>query len=178
VVDPTHAEKLLTAIQFSVMGKDISREALSGKPVEVELYDQNLKLIKTLPQSAKLMYGKGELYYTDPVSPSEAQALGEWLMQSGFFAEDRAVSVHFSREQGVYQLRFVIAPSRLADAQIIGAFIELSRAIAEQVLRGQAVLVHLCDGEFHTVKSERVEPVLGNNVNHSYLMNPPPPSRS
>ncbi len=158
MTDSVHAEKLLTAIQFSVMGNDISREVLSGKPVDVELYNQNLKLIKTLPWSAKLMYGKGELYYTDPISPSEAQALGEWLRQNGFFTETKATAVHFGREQGVHQLRFVIDQSRLGDPQIIGAFIEFSRAIAEQVFGSTAVLVHLCDQEFHTLKSERVEP--------------------
>lgn len=159
VVDPAHSESLLLAIQFSAMGTDMGREVLSGKPVDVELYDQNLKLIKTLPWSAKLMYGKGELYYTDPIGLSEAQKLGEWLRQNGFFTETKATAAHFGREQEVYQLRFVIDPSRLADPQISGAFIEFSRAIAEQVLGGSALLVHLCDQEFHTLKSERVEPI-------------------
>lgn len=159
VINPAHSEKLWIAIQFGVMGSDIGREVLAGKPIDVALYDQQLKLIKIVPASARLLYGKGELYYTDPINVNEAQAMGSWLMQSGFFSESRATAVHFGREQGVYQFRFVVDPSILDDPQVTDAFIELSRAIAAQVLGGEAMLVHLCDGEFQTLKSTRVEPV-------------------
>lgn len=164
LIEPASVEKIELSIKLGAMGDEISRKILGGKQVEIAYYDANLNLMKVLPQSAKLIYGKGELYYTAPLDLSEAQALGEWLMQSGFFGEDRAASVHFSREQSGYQLRFVIDPSRAIDSEMTAAFVALSRAIAQQVLGGAAILVHLCDQKFHTLKSEQIEP--GSDAQH------------
>ena len=77
VIDPAHANDLLPNIEFGIMGSEIAREVLGGQSIEVALYDNQLQPIKTVPASTKLMFGKGELYFTDPIAIDEAREVGE-----------------------------------------------------------------------------------------------------
>jgi hypothetical protein len=64
--------------------------------------------------------------------------------------------VHVSQEDGAYQLKFVIDPSRGADPEIEAASRELSCGIAVEALGGHPVVWHLCDDHFRTLQSERL----------------------
>lgn len=156
VIDSAHADDLLAVIQFGTVGSEIARDVLGGRPIEVGVSDEHLNPIKVVPSSARLAFGKGELYYTDPITVAEANAVGKQLVQSGFFSDDKETSVHVSQEEGAYQLRFVIDPSRAADPEIRAAFRELSHAIAVKALGGRPVVVHLCDNHFRTMQRERM----------------------
>ena len=157
VIDPAHANDVLPNIAFGMMGSEIAREVLGGQSIEVALYDERLQPVKIVPASAKLVFGKGELYFTHPIAIDEAREVGKQLQLNDIFRDDRESTVHFGREDGTYQLRFVINPSRAAEPVIIDAFRELSGAIAVQALGGQPVVVHLCDNELRTLRRERVE---------------------
>jgi hypothetical protein len=157
VFEAARANDLLPNITFGMMGSDIAREVLGGQSIQVALYDDQLQPIKTVPASAKLVFGKGELYFTDPITVDEAREVGKQLQMNEVFGDDRGASVHFGREDDTYQLRFVINPSRAADPEVIDAFKELGGVIAVQALGGQPVVVHLCDSEFRTLRRERVE---------------------
>jgi len=50
-------------------------------------------------------------------------------MQSGHFSDDRATSVYVGQEEGAYQLKFVINPSRIPDPEVKTAFFELNIVI-------------------------------------------------
>jgi hypothetical protein len=156
VIDSAHADDPLVVIQFGTIGSEIARDVLGGRPIEVSVSDDHLNPIKVVPSSARLAFGKGELYYTDPITVAEAKAIGEQLVQRGFFSDEKETSVHVSQEEGAYQLRFVIDPSRAADPEIRAAFRELSHAIAVAALGGRPVVVHLCDNHFRTMQRERM----------------------
>jgi hypothetical protein len=158
VVGPAYTDDLFSLIVWGMMGTEISRNVLGGKPTTLLLSDDHWKLIKAAPASVKLTFGKSELYYTDPVTTDEARSVGDQLLQ--YFGNDSAVSVHLGREQGVYQLRFMVNPARMNEPGVLGAFVELTGAIAAQSLGGQPVLMHLCDERWRTLKSERVAPAV------------------
>jgi hypothetical protein len=103
-----------------------------------------------------MVFGKSELYYTEPVAAAEANAVGKLLMQTGFFRDDREAAVHIAQEDGAFQLKFVIDPSRAADPTVKKAFIDLSRNVAVEALGERPVFLHLCDGNFATLYSERL----------------------
>ncbi|WP_447985835.1 hypothetical protein [Nitrospira sp. Nam74] len=159
VIDPpiTGDLNLRALIGFGMMGSGISREALEGRPAEVAFYDNHLEPIRIVPMSTKLNFGKGELYYTEPITVDQARDANEVL--SKLFGEDTAASVHLGHEQGTYQLRFVIKPSSADDSEVFDAFSRVTRTIAHQALGGQPVVMHLCDKDFHTLKSDRIEPL-------------------
>jgi hypothetical protein len=157
VINRAHADNPLVAIQFGAMGSGIAREALGGKPIEVGLVDPMLQPIKVVPATARLPFLRGELYYTDPITVDEATQVGEQLVKTETFRDDRDTSVHLSREEGAYQLRFVVDPSRASDSKTLDVFSELTGAIAKQALGGQPIVVHLCDDEFHSLTQRRVD---------------------
>ncbi len=158
VIDPAYRDDLFSLIVWGIMGNEISQKILGGKPTAVLLSDEHWKLMRAAPASAKLAFGKSELYYTDPVTADEAHRVGDQLLQ--FFGDDSAASVHLGREQGIYQLRFVVNAARVNEQDVFRAFVELTSDIATQSLGGQPVLMHLCDDRWRSLKSERVVPVL------------------
>jgi hypothetical protein len=158
VVQPARADDTLVNIVYGAMGREIGRRILGDQPIEVVLVDQQLQPLKAVAPSARLAFGKSELYYTDPITDDEARAVGEQFQQSGFFENDRATSVHLGRGEGAYQLRFVIAePAKANDRDTVAAFSKLTGIIADTALGAQTVVMHLCDSEFRTLNRERVE---------------------
>lgn len=156
VIKTDYAEDPLAAIQYGILGSRIGRDVLGGRPVEVGFLDSNLRQIKIVPLSALMEFGKGELYYSEPVTTAQARAVGELLKQSGFFGEESAVSVGLSQEDGAVQLKFVIDPSHQDDPEIRSGFRMLSLGITREALGGHPVVFHLCDDHFRTLFSERL----------------------
>lgn len=156
VVNPTYADDLLSVMQFSMMGQDIAHGILGGAPLQVILTDANWKPIKTAPSSAKLTFGAGELFYTDPISAQQAQATGQFLQEIGFFTDSKAVSVQLGREQNLFQLRFVVDEAVIDDPSVTENFRIITRALSGKILGGEPVMLHLCDVGFHTLRSERI----------------------
>jgi hypothetical protein len=156
VISPEYVDDPVTAIEFGMVGRHIAAELLGGKPVEVNFTDAHLKLIKVVPLSAIIMFGKSELYYSEPVTDTEANSVGNQLVKAGYFNDSQAAAVHIARENDAFQLKFVINPAYKDDPGIKAAFIELSRGIASDALKGHPVVLHLCDGSFHTLYSERL----------------------
>jgi hypothetical protein len=157
VIDPQYAERPLTIMQFGLLGGRIARDVLGGERLEVALADDRLNPIRTVPLTALLLFKQGELFYTEPVTAAEAQAVGELLVQTGYFDDDTGRTVALGGEDGAYQLKFVVDPARALEPEIVSAFRELSRLIVEgAALGGRAVLYHLCDDEFRSLHSERL----------------------
>lgn len=154
VIDPQYAEVPLWVMGFGELGDQISREILAGRPVAVILYDSMLDPIKLAPLTGVLLFGKNELYYSEPATAADAQAVGESLTTIGFFSDDSALSVHLAREDDTYQLKFVIDTSRALDPETQSAFREISRFVASDALGNQPLVLHLCDDSFRTVQRE------------------------
>jgi hypothetical protein len=155
VIRPEFAEDPLTAVQFGALAGRISREALDGVPVAADLLDEHLGAIRGIAPGGVLAYGPNELYYTEPVSVEEAGVLGEWLVETGFFGEDRGASVLLGREDAAFRLQFVVDPPLADDPEVRAAFLEVGRLVAAGPLGGHPLEVHLCDGRFRTLFRER-----------------------
>ena len=121
-----------------MIGADVSLAALAGAPIEVALCDAYLKPIKVLPQTTKLTFRKGELYYTAPVTEQEAHDVGKVLVDLQFFSDELESLVHLSRDGDANQLRFVVNPSRGSDPAVFAAFATLGGVIAENARRQPA----------------------------------------
>ncbi len=100
----------------------------------------------------KLEFGKGELYYKAPVSKELANKLGNFLLESGFFGNENAVSVQLLKENDVYQFRMVVQEGKEKDESLTDVFKLFGSQIAEAVLDGAKLEYHLCDKYFKTLK--------------------------
>jgi hypothetical protein len=156
VVDGGSVDNLLATMEFSMMGQDISHDLVNGARVQVILTDNQWKPLKTAPFSAKLKFGAGELFYSEPVSASQADATGRFLKEIGFFGDGKGAAVHLGREQSLFQLRFIIDVSRIDDPAVAKNFRLITQAVSVAALGGEPVMLHLCDSEFHTLRSERL----------------------
>jgi hypothetical protein len=101
----------------------------------------------------KLQFGSGEVYYTDGATQEEAQKLGDWLKETGFFADDDVTrSVQLRKEGDVYQVRFVVQPDKIDDQVILDAFQVFADVIGPDVLGGAPAEIHLTDENLETLR--------------------------
>jgi hypothetical protein len=100
----------------------------------------------------KLEFGKGELYYKAPVSKELANKLGNFLLESGFFGNENAVSVQLLKENDTYQFRMVVQEGKEKDESLTDVFKLFGSQISEAVLGGAKLEYHLCDKYFKTLK--------------------------
>jgi hypothetical protein len=157
VINPKSVDDPLANIIFGVMGSEIARDLLAGGPIEVALADEHLKPIKVVPGWGKLPFGKGELYFSDRVGPILARNVGQLLVQSGLFNDQKEASVFLGKEQDGYELRFVVDTSHPNDPEFKSAFTRIGQTIAARALGGRPVMIHLCDSMLNPLTSDRVE---------------------
>jgi hypothetical protein len=157
VVNRASADDVWSQIYFAMLGDEIGLEALRGARVKVDLLDETLAPIKTLPSSALQDFLGNNLYFTAPVTAEDARRAGEYLEEVGYFESGRTFSAHLGRENGTYQLRFVINPAYADNPAIMDEFAEMGRGVALRVSGGEPIVVHLCDPEFRTLKQRRLE---------------------
>ena len=110
-----------------------------------------------VPPSAKLAFGKGVLFYTHPINVNEARAVGEQLVDMRLFTTDRGNRVHLGRDDGTYQLRFIVDLSRVDAAKTVAVFAEVAETIATRALGAKPIVLHLSDNDFRTLHSKRIE---------------------
>lgn len=103
----------------------------------------------------KITYENGsELYYKSPVMEEDALALGEYLKNAGWFDKDSPVkTVQVLKVWETYQVRFPVKEGYDKDAEYIKTCRMMAEEISDQVFRGSAVEIHLCDDRLVTLTS-------------------------
>jgi hypothetical protein len=102
---------------------------------------------------ARVAFKRGELWYRAPVSASEAQRVGEYLTEAGYFNDDVAVTVQLAKEQERYHVRFVVQPDRSDDLLSNIVLGSMGREIGQRILGGQAIEVALVDPHLQPLKT-------------------------
>ena len=104
-----------------------------------------------------LPYGLSEVYYTNNVAVGDAQAVGDYLSNTGYFPADRGVTVQVDRDVvvGTYKVRFCIRDGAAWDPGTAAFFRDLRNDAEQNVLAGGGVEVDLCDGNMNTVRTLR-----------------------
>jgi len=98
----------------------------------------------------RVEYGESELYYTDAVTKAEAERLGKFLEEAGYF-EGHGKSVQLDKVDGRFQVRFVTKNVELTDAHL-QSFRLLRTLIATAVFDGTDIDLHLPDEYLKTRK--------------------------
>jgi hypothetical protein len=100
----------------------------------------------------RLVFLKGELYYGAPVAEPQAKRVGEYLVRTGFFSDDHAVTVKLGRRGDVYQLYFVIDQAHLGDPLTALHLGLMGNIVSRDVLARAPTDVVLCDTRLNPVK--------------------------
>jgi hypothetical protein len=101
----------------------------------------------------KLMFKGSELYYTERVPGEEAEKLGAYLSEQGFFSEGTKVSVKIDKQSNAYKFSLIIDKSRLGDKELELAVKDMIQELSENVFDGNKLDIILCDNVFKPLKT-------------------------
>jgi hypothetical protein len=96
---------------------------------------------------------EGEIFYTDSVSKTEAEALGDWLVTVGYFDTSTRKSVQLSRENDTLHIRFVIKQEYREEPEVVRFMLLTGYASSRLINSGRPVLAHICNDRFSSLRS-------------------------
>lgn len=98
----------------------------------------------TIDLGDRLELGNDEVYYEDSVSRAEAERLGAFLQETGYFT-DNGASVQLKKEPDAYILSWALKDDAWKDNEVISEFRTAGEAVSAQVFNGDPVITQLCD---------------------------------
>jgi hypothetical protein len=102
----------------------------------------------------KLEFNGGELYYTANATRAEADALGAFLIDTGFF-DGTMKTVQLDTAGSVYQFRMVMREEYRDDPEMISLAEDYAVAMSEDVFGGAPVEIHFTDENLKTIRIVR-----------------------
>lgn len=99
----------------------------------------------------RLIFNKGELFYTDSITKDEVLLLGNYLVKSGFFNGNRKTT-QIDKSNMIYSFKMVMKNGVENDEQMVEVFKLFSLELSRNVFNGSMVNIHLCDNELNTIK--------------------------
>ncbi len=90
--------------------------------------------------------GESEVRYDSSVEESEAQALGNFLKQEGYFS-DRPATVRVSRDDGVIKVQLVRTDEAVRDTSTDHVFSFFAAAISQRVFGGARTVICIANTE-------------------------------
>ena len=113
----------------------------------------------------KLTYNEGELYFTEQVQKSDAEKLGKYLLNEGFFNGEKR-TVQINKNGKTWEFRMVVKKGTETDDQYINLFGFFSLQLSKAVFNNEPVDIHLCNEKLETLK---VIPFTGNKTENKAL---------
>jgi hypothetical protein len=100
----------------------------------------------------RLEYKKGELYYTENAKKEDAEKLGSYLLERGFFYDDKRTSGQLDAKGDTVLFRFVIMDGFADKPEMIDLWKRTAADMSKQVFNNKPVNIHFCDKYFKTEK--------------------------
>ncbi|MDP4145908.1 MAG: hypothetical protein Q8936_15710 [Bacillota bacterium] len=101
----------------------------------------------------KLIFKGNELYYTDRVSKQDAENLGNYLSEQGFFNENRKTSVKIDKLSNTYKFSLIIDKNHLEDKELEQSVKDMINILSKNVFNSNKVDIVLCDDVFKPLKT-------------------------
>jgi preprotein translocase subunit SecF len=109
------------------------------------------KSFSTNPLGIKMEFeGGSEIHYRGNVAKSDAEELGEYLKEVGYFNDENPVSVQLLGDDDALKVRFVVKEKVFSDKQTINRWQKFARDIKIKLYNDEKIEVHLCDMNFKT----------------------------
>jgi hypothetical protein len=106
------------------------------------------------PYGEKLTFGKGEVFYKEPVKKEEAEKLGKFLKDEvEFFDDTTQRSVQLLKDGSTYKVRFVVKEGVEKEDNTKAIFELMASGMSAAVFDGAPVQVELCNDRLETVKA-------------------------
>jgi|GEM_PF-751225 len=99
----------------------------------------------------KLEFNGGTLYYTSTITLSEADRLGQYLVETGVF-NGRPKAVQINKTGSTYEFKTMLKKNAELNEKDIQMLQSFSRQISDNVFGGASVEIHICDESMQTIK--------------------------
>lgn len=104
----------------------------------------------------KIDYNGSDIFYTENVTEPEARALGDYFKEAGWFKSGSEKSIKLEKEDGRYQVKFVVSESNSDDKKTVTLFKDIGKEISKDIFQGKPVDVFFCNEIFRTRKEIRM----------------------
>lgn len=101
----------------------------------------------------KVTMGKSEVFYKDGATEKEANALGKYLMEIGYFDSTSAKSVQVTKDNNRFAVRFVVDDKKLSTTENANtAFWIMQLGISQHVFNNEPIQLVLVDSKMKEVQ--------------------------
>ena len=100
-----------------------------------------------------LDYGKNHVYYTDNITKSQAENLGDYLKSEIFFSSDSEIDIKIDKQKDIYVFSMIVDDNYLTDEEFINAMKASSKLLSLKVFENNKVRIDLCNDRFKVLKS-------------------------
>ncbi|SHJ24888.1 hypothetical protein SAMN02745163_01558 [Clostridium cavendishii DSM 21758] len=100
-----------------------------------------------------ITYDKSQIYYTNNVTKSEAQKLGDYLKEQGVFSSNSESDMKIDKKKDVYIFSLIINDDSINNKEVTDSMPLISKELSENVFNNKKVQVDLCDTRFKVLKS-------------------------
>jgi hypothetical protein len=102
----------------------------------------------------KKTFGKGDLYYTENITESEADSALEFFKEMKYLSDDKSTSMQIDKQNGIYKIRLVVGDEyQNTDTSLDNQFKLVSTLASMKVFDGKPVEVDLCDDQLETKRT-------------------------
>ena len=141
---------------MAYLGYEISQDVFSGKPLRIHMCDntlETLKVIEPVDYGTKLTFlDINTLFYTENITAEEADALGNYLIQVGFFlGEGDGNAIQLNKSEGHYEFRMVVADGMETNPMMLDEMKLFAYEMSQDVFNGETVIAHLCNNTLETL---------------------------
>ncbi len=98
-----------------------------------------------------LSFNNGDLYYTRNVALEDANKLGEYLVEAGFY-DGTEKTIQLDKRNDTFLLRMVVKEEMQDNKESNALLSFFASALSWKVFNGAAVEAHICDDHLKTVK--------------------------
>ncbi|MEA3267318.1 MAG: hypothetical protein U9P42_10315 [Candidatus Fermentibacteria bacterium] len=127
---------------------DLSENVFEGNPVAIHFCDTRMN---TLLEISHMDFNPGGINYTSTVSSEEANALGEYLSQNGFF-DEKDITVLLSKAGAVFEFRMVVLDGTEENPENLIILRTFAEEMSENVFNNRQLDFHLCDDQLGTIQ--------------------------
>jgi hypothetical protein len=85
------------------------------------------------------------VYYESGANKDDAKALGNYLIEVGFFGNENPIDVKINKAENAINVYFVLSKDAWLDPEIISSFTLLRLDLVEQIFQNDKINIILCD---------------------------------
>ena len=139
------SESAKTYGRMAQMGSQRNIETIEGRAKEAIGfgYDKGF---------TKLAFRGNDLFYKPPVTETEANRLGRYLLASGWWKANVSHEIAITKSGTTYEYRLRSKPGAEQDLEVIRAFEAFSDELSEKVFDDAPVDIHLCNSMSDTIR--------------------------